>query len=138
MKKWMTKKNVLGGAFIGSILFFLFIYSQDNGLCGQYAWDCGHSFDLVGLMFLVFLPLFLISLLTYKLCDEIFNAWIMFAKWWIPLTIVFVLLAPASDGSLLPIDKGRVSLFMNALFITISLILTTYKFFQLKKSGAGE
>lgn len=138
MQKWLTKKNVLGGAFIGSILFFLFIYSQDNGLCGQYAWDCGHSFDLVGLMFLVFLPLFLISLLTYKLRDEIFSAWFTFVKWWVPLTIVLVLLAPASDSSLLPIDKGRVSLFMNGLLLLISLIVITYKHSTLKKSGAGE
>ncbi|OGZ16493.1 MAG: hypothetical protein A3H76_04345 [Candidatus Lloydbacteria bacterium RIFCSPLOWO2_02_FULL_54_12] len=97
--------------------------------------SCTKKFDSVAEIFQVFIPSLFLTLLLYKLRDEIFNAWLMFAKWWIPPTIILVLLAPSTGHSLVPIDKGRVSLFMNALFLLISLLLIAIKSWQLRKKG---
>lgn len=85
-------------------------------------------------LFLFFLPLFLLSLITYKMRKEIFEKFRSFAMWWIPLMIFLVLLAPQNDSSLIPIDKGRVSFGMSILFLLISLILITWKWFALRKA----
>ncbi len=43
--------------------------------------------------------LFLFSLITYRMRDEVFRAWWNFARWWVPVIIVVTLLLnSASDG----------------------------------------
>ena len=45
------------------------------------------------------LPLLILSLVTYKMRDEVFHAWWNFARWLVPVIIVATLLLnSASDG----------------------------------------
>jgi len=52
--------------------------------------------------------------------DEVFTTWVNFAKWWVPLTVFLTLIAPSSDGSFFPVDKGRIAFVMTALFTAVS------------------
>jgi len=133
MEKFMTKKNILLIALGGTVLFFLCVFSQTFALCAEYQWSCTKKFDSVAEILQIFIPLFLLSLITYKLRNEVFRAWLMFATWWVPLTILLVTLAPSNGHSLVPIDTSRVSLFMNALFLIFSLAIIAWKYFSLRK-----
>jgi hypothetical protein len=67
--------------------------------------------------------------------------WVNFAKWWVPFTVIFSILAgfggqPSNMSGMIAPDI--VSLAMTTIFLTVSPILIAYKFFTLKKSGAGK
>ena len=154
MKNYLTKKNILITSALISLLLFVFDYLGTYKMCGQetgggtpFHWlfssllgsDCVDSLYNLIVIFLPFFPVFFFSLITYKLREEIYTTWFNFARWWIPLSMFFVLVAPLqSHDWMFPIDKGRVSFFMSLFFVLISLILITYKHFTLKKSGSGK
>jgi hypothetical protein len=94
--------------------------------------DCIFRWHNTLLVFLPVLPLFLLSLITYKLRDEVFIRWMKFARWWVPMTMFFILIAPGVSGGLAPLDKGRVGFFFSLLFLVISLVLIAWKWFVLR------
>lgn len=143
MKNLLTKKNVflLGLGSLTALIIFGSIMSMD--MCYQNT-NC-HVFFVSSItrtfIFILFpfISLFLLSLLTYKMREEIFATWISFAKWWVPLSMVAILLTPTDDGGSFSIPlKGPLALFCAVALLVVSLIIIAYKFFALKKSGAGE
>jgi hypothetical protein len=140
MKKWMTKKNVLIGSGVLSVTILILNQIGTDRLCsGRQYQECIDFAYVTLILLLPVLPLFLLSLITYNLREEIYTAWSRFARWWIPLSMFLTLVAPSqSHDWMFPIDKGRVSFFMSLFFAIISLILIAYKFFTPKKGGAGK
>ena len=66
--------------------------------------------------------------------EATYLAWFNFAKWWIPLAMLSILIAPQySHDWLFPIDKGRVAFLVSLLFVIVSSILIAYKSYQLRK-----
>jgi hypothetical protein len=84
----------------------------------------------------------------YFLQEKTFSAWEKFTSWWIALTFLLILVTPESGfrgvGGLGPITllafltKELVVWFSVIGYSIFSSILIVYKFFKLKKSGAGE
>ena len=131
----MTKKNVL---VISSVFFtaliFLVIFQEtcnydSHGFCWKYWTELG---DISGYI-LIFTPVFFISLITYKMRDEIFVTWIKFTTWWVLGTLILVLIAPAHDPSLLPVTKEVISLLSTGAFTVISLITVAHKWSTTRK-----
>jgi len=120
----MTKKNIL---LISSVyIVFLIAVFLFGGKCYDNQWCHVNLNDILNstaTLFLPFLPLFLFSLITYKMRDEVFTTWVNFAKWWVPLTVFLTLIAPSSDGSFFPVDKGRIAFVMTALFSILSFLI---------------
>ena len=52
------------------------------------------------LSFALFLAplLFLLSLITYRMKDEVFRAWWRFARWWVPVIIAVTLFVQNAGG----------------------------------------
>lgn len=83
----------------------------------------------------LFLPLFIsslaliFSLVTYYLPESVFRAWVTFAKWWVPLQILLVLLVPESSGGFFVVifDKQFATIVLSALFTVISLGIIIWK-----------
>ena len=139
MNKFITKKKVLWGSFVGVVFFMLIAGTRGVPfLCDEYDRGCMKQYDNVSVLFLIFLPLFILSLITYWMREEIFRAWLRFAYWWTPLTMVLVLMTHDSSGGFgIPsiISRESVSMIFSALFLIISLILISYKSFALRKKG---
>jgi hypothetical protein len=143
MNKLLTKKNVffLGLGSLSILVIFASLMSMD--MCYQNR-SCHEFFvSLITRTFILilfpFISIFSLSLITYKMRDEIFAAWISFAVWWVPISILAILLTPTDDGGSFSIPlKGPLAFFCAAALFVISLILITYKHFTLKKRGAGE
>ena len=91
----------------------------------------------------IFLTLFifpitlLFSLITYKMREEVFRAWVRFATWWIPLQIVLTLLTPESSGGLFIslVDKQLVAILLSFLFVLISLVLIVWKWLSTRRTS---
>jgi len=133
MNKFLTKKNVFFIALIASVIFILSAFQKELGLCGPVYNDCWDKVDLIWPP--LSLPLFLLSLITYKMRDEVFNAWMKFAIWFVPLTMFLTFITPDSSGSLgLPaFGKGVVAFLLTALFTIISILIILVRFFTSRK-----
>jgi hypothetical protein len=129
------KKLLIIGIFIGICWFLIFIFNLNlfsvGGSChNSYVGFCGSAstfIENISIWIDLLLPLFLLSLITYKMSDEVYRAWFRFVRWWVPATIVLVLLSPSYGHGLIPVDKGRVSLLLSGLFLLISLVIIIIK-----------
>jgi hypothetical protein len=87
--------------------------------------------DLAMILFPIFF-VWIISLLTLFLCDDIFRTWLKFAIVWVPLTMLCTLAAPEYSMSLVPVVKSSVSFFMSAAFFVLSLGIIFARTLQLR------
>lgn len=118
------KKIVLLISFVFSLLLFIISIKGTYYYCGGVYGRCVEMLHLFSLVFFPILPLFLFSLITYFMREEIFQAWWRFARVWVPASMVAILLAPAyASDWMFPIDKGRVAFFFSVVFVIVSLIL---------------
>ena len=136
----MTKKNILMLSIVLTGLFLVFGFQKNIGLCGKEYNTCWDFFDLLWPPFFLGIPIFLISILTYRMREEIFYAWVKFGYVWIPLSLLIIFTTPTVDHSwaIGGLTRDTVTFVMSGLFLIISLILIAYKFFKLKKSGTGK
>ncbi len=100
--------------------------------------NCPFILTKVGINFFPIIPLFLFSLITYKMRDEIYRAWLRFAYVWIPLSMVAILLAPEYSGDwMYPVVKGTVAFFSSVLFALVSLGIIIWRYATVKDRATG-
>lgn len=135
----MTRKKILVGAIgiliLGYSTFYLpelcYLNPNTNGtiICLD---DMGEFFSLFSISILALLiPLFFVR-------EEILHSWLRFSYWWLSFSAVLFLIAPKYDGSLLPITKEIVSLWMAGLFVFISLVIIIKKSLKLQKTDTSK
>ena len=129
MQNILTKRNVLIGSGILAGIFSISLISIFYGLCGEFSRDCKNIFGVFGQFLFPFPPLFLFSLITYKMREEVYQAWFRFARWWIPLSVILILITPSESGTwAVPslLDKGMTAFLFSALFALISPLIIIY------------
>ncbi|MBI4088995.1 hypothetical protein HY415_02775 [Candidatus Kaiserbacteria bacterium] len=89
---------------------------------------------LLPTLFIFSLPLVIFSLITYKMREEVFRAWLHFAYWWIPVSLIFIYLAGGWTGGGFGIpnvlDQESVSIIFAGLFVIISLFIILISWFR--------
>jgi hypothetical protein len=84
--------------------------------------------------FFPLIPVFILSLITYKMREEVFRAWGTFALVWIPFSMFAILIAPEYGNDFVPIEKGTVAFFSSVLFFIISIAIITWKYVTLRRT----
>ena len=139
----MTKKKVFWGSLIGVIVYLILVifWQSLHTFCFTegHCWKLWNVFKSIADL-LHFLPIiFLLSLITYFLREEIFRAWLHFAYFWIPISLFFVYLASGSSGGGFGIpnvfDQESVSIIFSGLFAVISLVIIIIKSLFFKKKS---
>ncbi len=131
-KEMNTKGKVLSVSSTYVLLFTILLFAGE--MCHS-DWCRVREDDLIGILFFILLPLlpvFLFSLITYKMKDEVFASWISFAKWYVPMLVVMTFLLQDGGGSGF---AGAVSGWFNLMilgalyvaFIVVSLVLIISK-----------
>ena len=111
----ITKKKVFIVALLGcSPLMILWVLKD-------------YDYKSIFLNLFIFLPLLILSIISFFIKGQTFNSWLRFAYWFLPINFLFVLLAPISDSSLFPVDKVRVSLFLSGAFLIIGILIIVGK-----------
>ena len=83
---------------------------------------------VAGVNLLPVIALFLFSLITYKMRDEVYRAWLRLVYVWIPLSMVLIFFAPQySTDWMYPVVKSTVAFLTSLLFVVVSLILIAWK-----------
>lgn len=145
MKNFGTKKNVLSVSGIVT-LFILFLFMLGSDFCytnpACYGFTKSRVFDALNddnvMITFIFIPLFLLSLITYRMPDDVFRAWWNFARFMVPIIVLATLLVNMmpSGGGFFNMD-GLIYLLvlapLYALLILVSLWKIFCKYRELKK-----
>ena len=132
--KVLTKRNTLFFGLIGLTISLIDVFYFS--FCAHYT-TCDKYFDpihFVAQLLIIALPTLLISLLTYKMREEVFRAWMIFAIWWVPLTILLTLAGSSQQSQSLPFpsEKGIIDIGMTLVFTIVSVIIILMKRSSLK------
>ena len=134
----MSKKIVVVGSGILAAVLIISDRIGTSVICGWAGQDTicmGILYDIMMNLFPL-IPFFFLSLITYKMRDEIYRAWLRFAYVWIPLSMLLIFLAPQySSDWMYPIEKGTVAFFSSLLFVIISLVLIAWKYLSTRNKG---
>jgi hypothetical protein len=97
-----TKKSILVFGAIGTIYFVALTLLSTTHFCpnNQTCTDLFMRFSPWNLASYIFftLPFFFLSLITYRMKDEVFRAWWRFARWWVPVIIATTLFLENAGG----------------------------------------
>ena len=130
------KKNVLIVLELLGLVLSFALRNLPVSLCAQ-SYEFGGEigcFDKLPIALsdslLVFAPMmFLFSLITYKMRDEIYRAWLHFSYVWIPLSVMLILISSDRSGHLFVSAQEFVSMLLFGLYAIISLIIIVWKHF---------
>ena len=147
MKTWGTKKNVLIVSMIATGLSYIWEYVGHGKVCKTIDVVDYHCLSILRDAELVILPttmllliILLLSLLTYRMHDDVFRAWWNFARWMVPIIMfatIGIQFAP-SYGGFFNMDGLIYLLVLAPLYAVLTLgslwkIVHTYR--ELKKAG---
>ncbi len=139
MKNWLKIHKVLLISSIGTLTLLIFGIISSTNVC-YHNKICFRFFDsyitqTIAILLLLPPPLLFLSLLTYRMRDEIFRAWTAFARWWIPLSMIAILVTPRESGGFISIPlQATLALFCAGVFLIVSLIIIAWKHYSLKKN----
>jgi hypothetical protein len=138
MKTWGTKKSVFA-ASLSYVLFLVALYilsllHLSRVDCYAHSWCRDYVGNLLSLAVFGFFPLFptlLLSLLTYRMHDEVFRAWWNFARFMVPIIVLATLLVNMmpSNGGFFNMD-GLIYLFVVAPLYAILILVSLWKVFR--------
>lgn len=131
----MIKKIIFWTSLTGTVVYFLLVTYSYN--LYDFCYSAGHcpslfdSLDTIGPLIFLFPFVFVFSLITYFLREEVFRSWLHFAYWWLPLSVVLIWWAAGTSGGGfgMPniLDQETVAFVFSALFALISLLIIIIK-----------
>ncbi|MDO8521609.1 MAG: hypothetical protein Q7S52_05835 [bacterium] len=130
MKNLVTKKSVLYISLVYAVFFAGVFFVGE--ICHS-GWCRIRDDDFLGQLFFVLLPLlpvFVFSLITYWMREEVFRAWWNFARWFAPVIIVVTLLQNMQGGrggGLGGVMSSGFDILVLGLFYTIFIIVSLWK-----------
>lgn len=123
-----TKNKIMVFSLFFFSLFLLAYFSIDIGICLDYPNSCNKNSELVAVYTMLFISMFLFSLLTFKLKQETYNAWRNFSFFYLLVFLILLSFIPMRTHGLdyLPITKGLVSFLLSIIYSIVSLFIVIY------------
>ena len=87
---------------------------------------------LLAYVCLVFIPVLLCGLITYRMDDKVFLVWRKFSQVYFLVYALIIVIAPWNGADFISLEKQIMIMFFCSLYIAISLILIAYKSYQLR------
>lgn len=136
----VAKKYVLILSGVGSAVFLSLLGALLYDVCGSYWTFCRGTFGIIAYPFSVLPSVFFFSLITYKMREEVFQAWWEFARWFVPVIIfvTYILEKNAGSGGMGiegVIQQGfttAIILAFYVIFILVSIIRIAWAYWKWK------
>jgi len=126
-----TKRNVFIFSLIGGGIFLFFLLALLYNFCGPYRSVCKDIYGVIVYPFSPFPFVFLFSLITYKMRDEVFQAWWRFARFFVPviMLVTFLINSRSRSGGMgiSGAIAGSFDMFIIGLFYAIFIITSLVK-----------
>lgn len=126
-KFMINKKTVLFLSVLGSLCYAIMHVLVSVSGCVNSLFFCNDSNLWLIDVLRLFPMLLIISLVLYKLHENIYKTWLKFTYIWLPLSVILIWMSPEYDRTMIPMDRGRVSFIMSVLFLVISIVIIIYK-----------
>ncbi|HBR78869.1 MAG TPA: hypothetical protein DEA46_00375 [Candidatus Moranbacteria bacterium] len=84
-------------------------------------------------LFLFSIVLFLIFFIFLFVKEDVFNIWKKFAKIFLPIAILLIIITPTTYGGFVGIDKELATWWLAGLFLISSIAIIIWKSIQLRK-----
>ncbi len=123
---WLTRKKIISISFIFGGISVFFIYLDGSNKCFIDYRQC----ELVAYILILFIPIFIFSLLTYFSRIEVFNFWKKVTIIYLCIYLFLTVLVPFQCDAYLPICKKTLSLILIPTYLVISLFLIFSKTLQ--------
>ncbi len=117
-------------SFFGVILYYISFNAKQLGLSRSYKDFCCAD-DITLNLFLIFIPLFVLSLVSFKLRKDVFDVWKKITVVYLVLFFVLYFLSPTQGNGYIWFQREMVSFFGTIVFSLISIGFILYK--SLKK-----
>ena len=142
----MTKKIIFWVSLVGTLYILIVIaigfgnYCHKNILCEKFYFPI----DLMGINIFVFPAIFFPSLVMIRMKNEVYNLWLKFFLWCVPVYIVLLFLinitySEQGGGFGLPdfsgFNKAFFTLLLLILFMIISFIIIVAKKISIRKKS---
>jgi hypothetical protein len=87
------------------------------------------SFGFIFMSFIALFPMFLFSLITYKMREEVFQAWWSFARWFVPVIIgvTFLLKTSVNDSGGSLSSPGTLSFVVLTILYPVFALVSVVK-----------
>jgi hypothetical protein len=127
MKNINTKTIVLFSSFVAIVLYVLADLAFSYDRCFATG-RCPALYDFINSiapLILTLVPLFVFSLLTYKMREEVFRAWWNFARWWVPVIVavtIFLNNAGGSGGGYIGMGQDFTFFILGTLYVILILV----------------
>jgi len=120
------KKKVLLVSFIGvCILVLLFLLGTTSCYRNEVCNQIDKSIPDSNIFIIIFMSpvIFLFSLITYRMRDNVFRAWWNFARWWMVVIVVVTLFLNANESGGIGISGLGSGIFDFVLISTLYIIM---------------
>ena len=141
MRSMGIRKIILIAFGTLTILILIWNYIGNYAICdhllsGGSAGNCPVILTAIGINILPTIPLFLFSLITYKMPEKVFQAWAWFALPWSALSMALIYMAPeygqSGFGPSISLDKGFVAFLMSGTFVILSILIIAVRYLTLR------
>src|SRR3989344_7733731 len=111
-----TKKKVAIVSILGTVVLVLALFSREIGLCDNAL--CSSLSDSLSGIFLIFVPLLIMTGINIFVREDVFQSWRRFAVWSVPLSIWMVYISSDQGGILSsPSTREVLMIFLPLLFL---------------------
>lgn len=134
--KWKIKKGIFSLS-LGYVTYFVALFVL-SFLC-QSASCRVHDSDPLGIIFFLFLPLlpvFIFSLITYRMSNSVFKRWLDFSIWAVPVLMILTFIINGGTNNGLGIEGaigGAFDVFLIGIFYLIYCAISSWLIFSKHK-----
>jgi len=117
-----AKKIIFWGSLVIIVIFFSLFF-----LGPERMYPYHEITSVLGPSFLILCVVFPFSLVTYFLRDEVFQIWMRFSRWWIPMTIFLTIITPSGNGLYAGVGGEITAMFLGGIYTFVSAFLIIVK-----------
>jgi len=85
---------------------------------------------LMAYIFIIFVPIFIFGLITFRMAESIFLFWRNFSFIYLFIYLFIIFIAPWGYTDYFAMDKGTMSLMLTVAYVVISSLLVILKYFK--------
>lgn len=120
----LSRSKLLLISFILGVLSLFFGYFSTNNQCFLDYGQC----ENMAYIFSIFIPLFLITLIFSFINKNFFDKWKKFVVWFVPISILIIIVSPLRPADLFPLYKKTIFLFETLVMLLSSIVILVKSF----------
>lgn len=128
------RKILLSIALSILVVVFAFVLAlpEKVGLCSPNDDLCIDTYidnynSIAGILISLLTPAIIILVILFFLSELVFNSWLRFAKYYLPIVAILIFLSPTIDSSILGFDKEFMTWVLSGIFFIVSLGIIIFK-----------